>query len=150
VAALGPPVDDGSGAAVVVAQWAPPSTGNPDGFAAYRSTDGGTTWTLIHEEPVAGAIAFGPSAAALDGQQMVVAAQPSDTLYLSGDAGLSFTVKAGTGLTDAASVSVGDATHLWAVEQVNGCTTGKSGCFSTSGLFASSDGGSSWSAVAVP
>jgi hypothetical protein len=47
-------------------------------------------------------------------------------------------------------LTVADPDNLWTLGGANGCTTFKTGRWTTAGLLASNDGGSTWHQVKLP
>jgi hypothetical protein len=144
------------GAMVTAAQFTTPVQGDDAGIDVFRSTDAGRTWTV---QPVATPTGAG---------QYAFAATASGSAYLllrspSGPSSQSFTwvsarsTDAGRSFVDTTSVhdawpgplAAGDPDHLWTVASADGCTGFKTGCWSTSALFASSDGGATWHQVTL-
>lgn len=140
---------------VTAVSYAKPVSGAGDVVVLYTSSDE-TSWSVLASVPRTG------------NEDVVFAAAPDqDTQVLLGLNGTG----AGTapswivsliqgGTVNAASSSVvpagvialaaSDSTHLWAVVQSNGCTNGKSNCFSSSGLFTTSNAGRDWTLARPP
>lgn len=142
------------GAIVAAAQFSTPVQGNAAGLGIFRSTDGGRSWTV---QPVT--TPAGPA-------QYAFAATPDGSAYLllhsrsgpgmrpitwvsarSTDAGRSFADTSSVHDAWPGQLTAADVDHLWTIASTSGCTGFKTGCWSTSALFASADGGTTWRQV---
>jgi photosystem II stability/assembly factor-like uncharacterized protein len=147
-----------AGDAIVMAvSFTTPVQGTSDGVGIYRSTDLGASWTThqIASDSPAEQYSF---SAAPDGSVYVLLRMlaPPDVQTITWVTSRS--TNAGETFTDTTSVqnfypgplTLADPDNLWTVGDSDGCTGFKSGCWNTSGLIASHDGGTSWQQVSLP
>jgi photosystem II stability/assembly factor-like uncharacterized protein len=145
------------GAIVLATSFTTPVQGNADGVGIYRSTDLADTWTvhqLASETPT---------------EQYNFAATPDGSAYVllrehpaQGLQGVTWVTSrstdGGQNFTDTTSVhsfypgplTLADPDVLWTIAGSNGCKSVKTGCWSTTGLIASSDGGVTWHQINLP
>ena len=104
----------------------------------YRTSDAGSSWTLATTPPPGvGAISF------LDPQRWI--AVIGTQLARTGDGGRTWAYSPVTGLpSNPGSLRMTDAQHGSALVGVYVCLTFKSNCSSRTGLYATADGGSTW------
>ncbi len=141
---------------VTAVTYAQPVSGTADVVVLYTSSDNGTSWNTLASVPTTGNadVAF---AAAPDQDTQVllslnitdVGAAPSWTVSLI-QGGTVNAASTSTVPADVVALAAGDATHLWAVVQSNGCTNGKNNCFASSGLFTTSNAGRDWTLARPP
>jgi photosystem II stability/assembly factor-like uncharacterized protein len=113
-----------------------------------RTADGGASWS-----PVAG---FRLSSAEQDPRVALVGPEdwlampgPSTRLW-TGDSGRTWSRGASVGLPGAPrTLQLADPTHGWALVDLGGCTGTGGDCQARTGLYATADGGASWSALGV-
>jgi photosystem II stability/assembly factor-like uncharacterized protein len=146
-----------SGSSLVAAVgYAKAGSGAADGVAIYRSDDVGASWTVTvvpaahPDESYAFAVAPAVDAQALLRTQALSAGGARTWTLSIIVAGVANPAQTSFPPADVASLAMSDATRLWAVAQNNGCTSGKSGCFSSSALLRTEDAGSSWVQVSLP
>lgn len=145
------------GAIVLAATFTTPNRGEADGVGIYRSTDSGATWTVqqLSSEAPNEQYKF---AATTDGSTYVLLRERTAPDYQSSTWVTSSSTNRGESFTNASSVhnfypgrlTLADPDHLWTVGSANGCKTFKAGCWRTTGLVASNDGGRTWRQVKLP
>ena len=103
----------------------------------YGTSDAGASWTALSPVP-----AGFTQVAFLDQQHWLAADGPE--LAQTTDGGKTWTRIQATGLPGAASLSMADAQHGWALVPMTVCLAFKSDCQSRTGLYSTADGGRSW------
>lgn len=103
----------------------------------YGTSDAGASWTALSPGP-----AGFTEVAFLDQQHWLAADGPE--VAQTSDGGRTWTRIPATGLPGAASLSMADAQHGWALVYMGVCLTFKSDCQSRTGLYSTADGGRSW------
>ena len=111
--------------------------------------DGGATWQPRGSVPL-GADQGSAVAALIGPSTWVVILSPSGGARTD-DAGTTWTPFASTGLPVTPDVlSMVDSTHGWAIVRVSGCEADKTDCQTRSAVFATDDGGATWSLIWPP
>jgi photosystem II stability/assembly factor-like uncharacterized protein len=129
------PVFVSGGAGLVVVDFQP-DTGSV--FLAYRTSDAGSSWTQVAALPSGVAtVAF------LDAQHWV--GSDGAGMVTTDDAGATWVRSAAVGLPGAPQeLQMAGPQHGWAHVWMNVCLDFKSNCSSRTGLYATVDGGSTW------
>ncbi len=126
-------VTGGTGLVVVDFQ---PDTGSV--FLAYRTADAGSSWTQVAALPSGvSTVAF------LDAQRWI--GSDGAEMVTTHDAGVTWVRSPSVGLPGAPEeIQMADSQHGWALVGMNVCLTFKSNCSSRTGLYATVNGGSTW------
>jgi len=153
---ISPPTLTGD-AIVLAAGFTTPVQGSADGVGIYRSVNLGATWTvrLLASETPAEGYSF---AATPDGSSYVLLrSQPAQGLQTvtwvisrSADGGQNFTDTSSVHNFYPGPLMLAGHDNLWTIGAANGCESFKTGCWSTAGLIASTDGGASWHQLKLP
>jgi photosystem II stability/assembly factor-like uncharacterized protein len=145
------------GAIVLAASFTTPVEGDDEGVGIYRSTDGGATWALQQLPSDAPNEQYN-FAATSDGASFVLLREHPSADLQTFTWVVSRSTNRGETFADASSVhnfypgplTIADHNTMWTIGGANGCTTFKTGCWNTSGLIASSDGGTTWQQMKLP
>jgi photosystem II stability/assembly factor-like uncharacterized protein len=106
-------------------------------FWVYATADSGRSWTPVSRVPAGfGDVVF------LDRQKWLSVDGPE--LAETSDGGHNWTRSPSTGLPGAALLSMADGLRGWALVPMSVCLAFKSDCQSRTGLYATADGGRSW------
>lgn len=106
----------------------------------YQTADAGSSWTIRSTVPA------GFFGLAFVDQQRWLGTNGPETL-LTVDGGQSWVRSGAVGLPGPAGLLMADAQHGWATVHMGVCVSFKSDCQSRTGLYATSDGGASWTAL---
>lgn len=118
----------------------------PTAFGILRTADAGASWSLAGSRPLP-SHDYGAALAFL-GPAVWLAMPDAATLLRTADAGQSWTTSPATGLPDRPDVlDFADAQRAWALVSLSACTGFKSNCTAREGLYSTTDGGVTWTAL---
>jgi photosystem II stability/assembly factor-like uncharacterized protein len=119
----------------------------------YSTEDGGRTWNRSGVIKVSAGTGNGVGLpVATFGEGMWSVMTPSgEHLYVTVDGGKTFRATEATGLPEGiAEIDFADANLGWARTETVSCAPGKIDCSTSTGLYETTNGGASWSQLAVP